>query len=166
LGTLEACIIAKDRLFEMPGPKRNRRERTEKWAPIKQWTLWPEQELYEQIRPIVLFGETAGERAKEIDVPQRSLSRKADAFERSGMAGLFPSGEQGGERETHHSLPPEIHQLIIDLHAELPTISWREIAEICYIRFGRRPAHRSVKHITTTETLAGSRERRYQWMAR
>lgn len=34
----------------MPGPKRSRRERTEEWASIKQWTLWPELELYEQIR--------------------------------------------------------------------------------------------------------------------
>ena len=33
------------------------------------------QELYEQIRPLVLFHETAGERAKEIDLPQRTLSR-------------------------------------------------------------------------------------------
>ena len=52
----------------MPGPKRERRARTDEWASIKQWTLWPEQELYEQIRPLVLFHETAGERAKEIDV--------------------------------------------------------------------------------------------------
>ena len=106
----------------MPGPKRSRRERTDEWASIKQWTLWPEQELYEQIRPLVLFGETAGERAKEIDVPQRTLSRKADEFERSGMQSLFSSGEQGGERETGRTLPPEIRQLIVELHAELPTM--------------------------------------------
>src|SRR5712691_4640869 len=104
----------------MPGPKRTRRERTEEWASIKQWTLWPEQELYEQIRPLVLFHETAGERAKEIDVSQRTLSRKADAFERYGMAALFPSKEQGGERETSKTLPEEVRQLIVDLHAELP----------------------------------------------
>src|SRR5436309_15245389 len=82
----------------MPGPKRNRRERTDEWASIKQWTLWPEQELYEQIRPIVLFHETAGERAKEIDVPQRTLARKADEFERNGMQSLFscdPSDKVG-----------------------------------------------------------------------
>src|SRR2546430_10349136 len=53
----------------MPGPKRERRARTDEWASIKQWTLWPEQELYEAIRPLVLFHETAGERAKESDVP-------------------------------------------------------------------------------------------------
>jgi hypothetical protein len=40
----------------MPGPKRSRREHTDEWASIKQWTLWPEQTLYEEIRPIILFG--------------------------------------------------------------------------------------------------------------
>src|SRR5437660_11740745 len=117
----------------MPGPKRNRRERTDEWASIQQWTLWPEQELYEQIRPIVLYHETAGERAKEIDVPQRTLSRKADEFEKSGMAALFASSEAGGERETSKTLPQEIRQLIVDLHAELSSMSWREIAEVCYV---------------------------------
>jgi putative transposase len=146
----------------MPGPKRKRRERTEEWAQIQQWTLWPEQELYEQIRPLVLFHETAGERTKEIDVPQRTLSRKADEFERYGMASLFSSGEQGGERETSKTLPPEIRQLIVDLHVELPTMSWREIAEICYIRYGRRPDHKSVKHIATASPPPSLSARRYQ----
>ena len=146
----------------MPGPKRHRRERTEEWASIKNWTLWPEQELYEQIRPIVLFHETAGERAKEIDLPQRTLSRKADAFERYGMRSLFSNGSQGGARETHHSLPEEVRQLIIDLHAELPTMSWREIAEVCYLRFGRKPSHHSIKHIATSGPPSGREVRRYQ----
>jgi hypothetical protein len=123
----------------MPGPKRSRRERTEKWQDIQQWTLWPEQELYEQIGPLVLFHETAGERAKEIGVPQRTLSRKADEFEKYGKQSLFSSGEQGGERETSKTLPVEMRQLIVDLHRELPSMSWREIAEVCYIRYARRP---------------------------
>ncbi len=146
----------------MPGPKRVRREPTSEWANIKQWTLWPEQELYEAIRPIVLYHETAGERAKEIDVPQRTLARKAAAFERYGMAALFPSGEQGGGRETSKTLPEEIRQLIVDLHAELPTMSWREIAEICYIRYGRRPDHKSVKRIATAGPPPSLKARRHQ----
>jgi putative transposase len=146
----------------MPGPKRNRRERTDEWASIKQWTLWPEQELYEQIRPLVLFHETAGERAKEIDVPQRTLARKADEFEKYGMQSLFPSGEQGGARETGKTLPKDVRQLIVDLHAELPTMSWREIAEVCYIRSGRRPDHKNVKRIATSGSPPSLQARRYQ----
>jgi putative transposase len=146
----------------MPGPKRNRRERTDEWASIKQYTLWSEQELYEAIRPLVLFNETAGERAKEIDVPQRTLARKADEFERYGMQSLFASGEQGGARETSKSLPPDMRQLIVDLHFELPSMSWREIAEICYIRYGRRPDHKNVKRIATSGPPPSLRARRYQ----
>lgn len=146
----------------MPGLKRNRRKRTDEWASIKQYTLWPEQELYEAIRPLVLFNETAGERAKEIDVPQRTLARKADEFERYGMQSLFASGEQGGARETSKTLPPDIRQLIMDLHFELPTMSWREIAEICYIRYGRRPDHKNVKRIATSGPPPSLRARRYQ----
>src|SRR3984893_2186500 len=146
----------------MPSPKRPRRERTDKWQDIQQWTLWPEQELYEQIRPLVLFHETAGERAKEIDVPQSTLSRKAQAFERDGMQSLFACKEQGGARETSKTLPPEIRQLIVALHAELPTMSWREIAEVCYIRYGRKPSHNSVKHVIATGPPPSLTARRYQ----
>jgi len=146
----------------MPGPKRSRRERTDEWASIKQWTLWPEQELYEAIRPLILFHETAGERAKEIDIPQRTLARKADEFERYGMQSLFPSGEQGGARETGKTLPPEIRQLIVNLHAEMLTMSWREIAEVCYVQYGRRPDHKNVKRIATSGLRPSLKERRYQ----
>ncbi len=146
----------------MPGPKRSRRERTEEWASIKQWTLWPEQEWYEAIRPLVLFHETAGERAKEIDIPQRTLSRKADEFEKLGMQSLFSSEEHGGARESGLTLPEEIRQLIVDLHFELPSMSWREIAEVCYIRHGRRPHHKHVKRIATAGPPPSLQVRRYQ----
>ena len=146
----------------MPCPKRVRRERTDEWASIKQWTLWSEQELYEAIRPLILFHETAGERAKEIDVPRRTLARKADEFEQYGMQSLFPSGEQGGAREISKTQPPEMRQLIVDLHAELPSMSWREIAEVCYIRYGRKPDHKNVKRIATSDHPPSLSARRYQ----
>ncbi len=146
----------------MPEPKRVRREHTEEWASIKQWMLWPEQELYEQIRPIILYGQTAGERAKEINAAQRTLSRKADEFERYGMQSLFPSQEPREQGETSRTLPREMRQLISDLHAELPTMSWREIAEVCYIRYGRKPSHNSVKHVIATGPPPSLTARRYQ----
>ncbi len=146
----------------MPAPKRTRRERTETWESIQQWTLWPEQELYEQIRPMLLFGQTAGERAKETGAAPRTLSRKANEFEHYGMQSLFASEAAGGERETSKTLPQEIRQLIVDLHMELPTMSWREIAKVCYIRYGRRPDHKSVKHIATASPQRTHKVRHYQ----
>ena len=112
----------------MPGPKRSRRERTDEWASIKQWTLWPEQTLYEEIRPIILFGQTPGERAKETGAAQRTLSRKADEFEQYGMQSLFDSQHPRERTESTQSLPEEIRQAIVDLHREMPAMSWREIA--------------------------------------
>jgi len=161
-GTLERSIVISERQGELPSPKRARRERTDESAKIQQWTLWPEQTLYEEIRPLVLFHETAGERAKEIDVPQRTLARKADEFERLGMRSLFSSEEHGGARESSLTLPAEIRQLIVDLHYEMPTMSWREIAEICYIRHGRRPHHKHVKRIATAGSQPSLQARRYR----
>ena len=93
----------------MPGPKRVRREHTDEWASIKQWMLWPEQELYEAIRPIILYGQTAGERAKEINAAQRTLSRKADEFERDGMQSLFAEHSPHEQGETSRTLLLEVN---------------------------------------------------------
>jgi len=38
-----------------------------------------------------------------------------------------------------------MRQLIVNLRVELPTMSLREIAEICEALFDRRPSHNSVK---------------------
>jgi hypothetical protein len=81
--------------------------------------LWPEQELYEAIRPIILYGQTAGERAKEINAAQRTLSRKADEFEQYGMQSLLPPQEPREQIETSRTLPEDLRQLISNLHAEL-----------------------------------------------
>lgn len=53
-------------------------------------------------------------------------------------------------------------QCRVDLHAELPIMSWREIAGVCYIRYGRKPEHKSVKHIATSGPLPSLQARRYQ----
>ena len=47
-------------------------------------------------------------------------------------------------REAECSLPSDMRQLSVDLHAALPAMSGREIAEICSNRFGRKPSHHSV----------------------
>src|SRR5436309_1777464 len=104
----------------MPKRKRLRRERTHEWQEIQQYMLWPEQEAYEKIRPVVLFGGTAAERAKETGTSERTLHYQARLFEQEGMASLFPK-ERTPPSETGRSLPPEMRQLIIDLKAEHPS---------------------------------------------
>jgi hypothetical protein len=117
----------------VPRHRRERRARTHDWQAIQQQTLWPEQEAYERLRPIVLFGETAASRAKETGVNERTLHYQADRFERYGMVSLFPKVTaplpDPGQR-----LPPELRQLIVDLKAEHPAFRPHEIARICYVR--------------------------------
>jgi putative transposase len=105
----------------MPRSRRERRERTHDWQKIQQYTLWPEQKVYELLRPIVLFGETAAERAKETEASERTLHYQADQFDQQDMASLFhkvstPSPDKG------RSLPPDMRQLIVDLKAEYPPV--------------------------------------------
>src|SRR6266849_3285944 len=101
----------------MPARKRKRRERTHDWQAIQQATLWPEQEAYERLRPIVLFGETAAERAKETGASERTLHYQARRFEQEGMASLFPKPPQQPATPGPR-LPPELCQLIVNLKAE------------------------------------------------
>ena len=64
----------------------------------------------------------------------------------TGDGGLFRPTKQ--QREDHHrSLPVPMRQLIVDLKAEYPDFSLREIAEICYVQFDRRPSHNTIKQV-------------------
>src|SRR4249919_4319142 len=110
----------------MPARKRPRREHTHDWQHIQQYTLWPEQEVYERFRPIVLFGETAAARAKETGASERTLHYQATLFEQEGMRSLFHK-ERPPSPEPGHSLPPEMCQLIVNLKAEYAGFSLREI---------------------------------------
>jgi transposase len=95
---------------------------------------------------VVLFGETAAERAKEIGASERTLHHQARLFEQEGMASLFPK-ERAPSPDTGRSLPPEMRQLIVDLKAEHPGFRPHEIATICFLRFERRPSDHTVKRV-------------------
>ena len=145
----------------MPKRKRVQREHTEDWQTIQQYTLWPEQTAYELLRPIVLFGDPATQRAKETGEPHPTLERKADAFDEQGMVSFFASRPRKQPQETARSLPPDMRQLIVDLRVELPTMSLREIAEICEARFHRRPSHNSVKMVLASGPPPSIQMRRF-----
>ncbi len=130
----------------MRRPNRPRRERTHDWQKIKQYTLWPEQQLYEKLRPVVLFNESAAERARETDTAERTLQRKANLFESRGLISLFPK-EPVRPSDDARALPPHMRQLIVDLKAEHPAFRPHEIATVCYVRFGRRPSHHTIQRV-------------------
>jgi len=145
----------------VPKRKRVQREHTEDWQTIQQYTLWPEQTAYELLRPVVLFGDPATKRSEETGEPRPTLERKADAFDEQGMVSFFASRPRKQPQETARSLPPDMRQLIVDLRVELPTMSLREIAEICEARFHRRPSHNSVKTVLASGPPPSIQMRRF-----
>ena len=145
----------------MPKRKRERRERTGDWQQVKQYTLWPEQEAYEMVRPIVLYGQTAGERSRETRGNERTLDRKADRFVAYGMASLIPLASFRASDEDRRELPPPIRQAIVDLKAEFPAFRPHEIASICFAHFGRQPSHRTIQQILAKGPPPSITGRRY-----
>ncbi len=75
----------------MPKRKRVVHERTENWLRLRQHLKWPEQVLYELVRPVVVFGETAANRARATGATERTTDRAADRFDAAGMRGLLPT---------------------------------------------------------------------------
>lgn len=142
----------------MPAPKRPKREPTDDWDQLRLWVTSPEQATYELLRPIVLFGRTPATRAAETGTSERTLRRRVERFEQSGMASLFdaPTPPDPDRRK----LPEEICRAILTLKAEYPAFTPNEIASICRCRF-ERPVHRqTVQRLlasTPLPTLVGRR---------
>jgi hypothetical protein len=57
----------------MPDGSRPRREPTDDWNQLLLLVVSPEQETYELLRPIVLFGHSIPARAQQTGVPERTL---------------------------------------------------------------------------------------------
>ena len=145
----------------MPAKKRPRRERTDDWQTIQQYTLWPEQKVYELLRPVVLFNESATERASETGAAERSVRRKAGQFEEHGMASLFEQAPKENAEDRSRGLPPDMRQLIVDLKAEHPDFRPNEMATICFLRFGRRPSSHTIQRVLADGPLPSIPARRF-----
>jgi len=141
----------------VPRVKRTPVATTDDWQQLELLVRSPEQRVYELIRPIVLFGRPPAARARETGAPQRTLYRQADAFDRDGMASLFPPPKPA----KHHALPEELRRAIRALKAEHPPLNLREITTICDIRFGRSLSHHTVKRILAEAPVAPAATRRF-----
>jgi len=123
--------------------------------------VFPEQEWYEKLRPMLLFGQTAASRAKETGTSERTLHYKADRFEQEGMVSLFPNERTSTAVSPGRNLPEDLRQLIVDLHAEHPGFTPHEIATICFLRFERRPSDHTVKRVIASGPKSTVTRRRY-----
>jgi len=133
---------------------------TEDWQQLTLLIDWPDQLAYELIRPVVLFGRSATQRAQETGTPERTVRRKAMRFDQEGMASLLvePASPRAEDRRL---LPPHLRQLIVDLKAEHPAFHLGEIAQICFIASGRRPSRHTIQHILATGPAPRQTWRRY-----
>src|SRR5215217_4385322 len=132
---------------------------TDDWQQLRLLTTSPEQETYELLRPIVLFGHTPGTRARETGVPERTLRRKAARFAAHGMRSLFVAEIEPAQ--DRRRLPVGIRRAIVELKAEYPPFGLREIATICRHRFDRRLSHHTVRAVLASEPLPVRPPRRF-----
>jgi hypothetical protein len=68
--------------------RRQRTQPTHEWEVLVPLFEWPEQERYEQIRPLVLFDVAVAERAQEVGTSASTLYRRLDRFSKEGMESL------------------------------------------------------------------------------
>lgn len=116
---------------------------TEQWQQLELLLDTPGQRSYEAIRPVVVFGEPVPERATARRIPKRTLFRYVARFDAEGLRGLEPPPTL----ERHQRVPEEIRQAIVELKREHPPLHLREIATICWARFGHRLSHHTVRRI-------------------
>ena len=141
----------------MPGSKRQRTDPTDAWQQLALLAKTPAQRSYELIRPIVLFGRTPAERAKETGAAERTLYRQADRFDQLGMQSLFTHAKV----EKHRRIPAEIGHYLLALKAEHPAFRVEELVGLGLVRFDRRLSHHTVKRILAEGPPATVSRRRY-----
>lgn len=135
------------------GPRRRRKvEHTDDWQELLPLFDWPEQEAYEELRPLVLFGDSVAERAGETGTPERTMYRRMERFEKDGMASLFGS-DPATHRARRRGLEPAIRRMIVELKAEHPKLNNNEIKNIVYARTGRRLGKHTAARVISEEVV-------------
>ena len=107
----------------MPKRRYERREPTHDWQQIQPLLKDTAQINYEVIRPVILWGVTPKERGAETGVSPRTIYYRANLFDQAGMASLLPPEPPSPvPKLDKRTLPPDIRQEIVDLHAQYPAL--------------------------------------------
>jgi hypothetical protein len=77
------------------------------------------------------------QRARETGTAERTFYRRVERFERDAMMSLFAT-DAAAARARRQGLEPVIRRMIVELKAEHPKLNANEIANIVYVRTGRR----------------------------
>lgn len=141
------------------GRHRSKKTIAPEWEQLQAQLLWPDQIAYEEIRPVVVFNQPVKERAGEIGISAKTLSRRVQLFVQHGIPGLIPNdtSKSGDQR----FLPQLIRNLIVQLKAEYPKFTPREIAAICEVKFDRTVSNHTVMNVLARDPLPKLVGRRY-----
>src|SRR4051794_27010811 len=141
----------------MASRKRALLEPTDDWEQLQFQLDWLEQQRYELIRPVVVFGSAPVERAEQTGVSARTIYRRVERFDQLGMQSLL----EAEPSEDNRQLPQVIRQAIVQLKVEYPAFRPNELATICEVRFERRPSPHTIKKILATEPRLAEVVRRF-----
>src|SRR5215207_1183393 len=132
--------------------RRRKVEHTDDWQQLLPLFDWPEQEAYEELRPLVLFGDSVAERVAETGTPERTIYRRMERFEKDGMLSLFRS-DPAADRAKRRGLEPAIRRMIVELKAEHPALNNNEIRNIVYVRTGRKLGNHTTARVISEEVV-------------
>src|SRR3954470_23847936 len=141
----------------MASRKRALLERTDDWEQLQFQLDWLEQQRYELIRPVVVFGSPPAERAQQTGGSARTIYRRVGRFDELGVQRLF----EAEPVEDKRALPPAYREAIVQLKAEYPPFRPNELATICHVRFERRPSRATIKKIMSAEPTPEPVQRRF-----
>src|SRR5579883_2063235 len=144
----------------VPKTKRQPQPTEPAWEQLRLDFTWPEQELYESVRPMVLFGQSAIERAEATGISRSTLTKRAKRFQREGIRGLLPHIPKPDETAPRPLLKT-VRSHIRALKAECPSLTLREIADIIYVKHGRQPSHHTIARVLDEAPLQTTFKRRY-----
>lgn len=101
---------------------------SQEWADVQAHCLWPDQALYELVRPVVLLGKPVRERARETGVSEKTLTRRTHQFIQHGLPGF--RAPPGLRDDDGRLLPGAVRDFLLVRKAEWPALSAFALARL------------------------------------
>jgi len=139
--------------------ERAKRAPSPEWQAFQAHLIDPTQIAYEEIRPVVALHQDIKARAAEVGVAPKTLSRLVAQFFQHGIPGLIPDSRL--RADDRRLLPQPVREYILQLQAEYPPFSAREIAGLVEVKFDRTVTHTTVARVVALGPLPKLTRRRF-----
>jgi len=143
----------------MPGPKRNRRERTDEWATIQQWMLWRcRRSCTSKSDPSSCFTKPQGsEQRKSMSLSVRCPAKPMN-LNAMGWRACSPLGSKAEQEKLARRSHQRCTNSSLTCMLSCPRCQPREIAEMCYIRYAHELRNES--YLRSLTSLSHANESR------